>query len=522
VQHSRRDLLKISLAPATTKAALSPYVGRTERLSGRPNILFVVTDQHRGDCLGSDGNPVVRTPTFDWLARDGVRFSRAYTSTPSCTPARSAILTGLSPWRHGMLGYGQIASTYPTEMPRVLREAGYYTIGIGKMHFTCPERNYHGFHQMLLEEADRADSPDFRSDYRAWFWSEAPNTDPDATGLGWNDYRARAFVLPERFHITRWACDAATNFLRTYNRPKPFFLMLSIERPHSPYDPPSRMMRQYADVAIPAAVVGKWAERYRPLSGPGYDIWHGDVGAKQVRQSRQGYYGSVSFVDEQLGRVFEMLQKRGWLEQTLIVHSADHGDMLGDHFLWRKCQPYEASARVPLLMRWPQGIVPTTRGQIVSRPVELRDILPTFLDAAGIMSHVQFDGRSLLGLVSGRDTQWRQYIDLEHDICYGPDNHWNALTDGKYKYIFHAQDSEEQLFDLDRDPHEQSDLAPYPAYEDQLRHWRQRLIDHLSERGEPFVKNGKLSVRSKRFLYSPNYPGCKGPPTFDKRDVFVE
>jgi len=145
-------------------------------------MLLLMADQHRADCLGADGNPVIHTPNLDRLAAEGARFRCAYSSTPTCTPARSALLTGLSPWRHGMLGYGRVAEKYPLEMPRALREAGYYTLGIGKMHYH-PQRNPHGFHQVLLDESGRAESPEFRSDYRAWFCSEAPGLDPDATGI---------------------------------------------------------------------------------------------------------------------------------------------------------------------------------------------------------------------------------------------------------------------------------------------------------------------------------------------------
>jgi hypothetical protein len=117
-----------------------------------------------------------------------------------------------------------------------------------------------------------------------------------------------------------------------------------------------------------------------------------------------------------------------------------------------------------------------------------------------------------LDLARGKIEGWRAYIDLEHDICYSPENHWSALTDGSRKYVFHARDGQEQLFDLEHDPHELNDLASDSAFETELRRWRSRLIDHLAIRGEPFVKDGKLALRPDRFLYSPNYPGCSCHP----------
>ena len=505
---SRRDVLKMGLSAAVMSSATGGF-RRASKTTEKPNIILLMADQHRGDCVGADGNQTIRTPNLDGIAREGVIFRRAYSSTPTCIPARSALLTGLSPWHHGVLGDGRVAEKYPVEKPRVLREAGYYTIGIGKMHWH-PQRNSHGFHKVLLDEAGRAESPDFRSDYRSWFASQAPNLDPDATGIGWNDYRAKAYVLPEELHPTHWTGETAVRFLKTYNRREPFFLKVSFHRPHSPYDPPERFMQLYADADLPKAVVGKWAQRYAKRSGKSYRIWHGDLGGEQVRRSRQGYYGSVSFVDEQIGRILEALAQRGWLDQTLIIYTADHGDMTGDHHLWRKSYAYEASARIPMLMRWPEDLLSAPRGQVSMAPVELRDILPTFLDAASAPGAEKLDGRSLLSSIRDEGAKWREYIDLEHDVQYSPANHWNALTDGHDKYIFHARDGEEQLFDLDVDPGELNDLASDPAHQDRLRKWRSRLVNHLAERGERFVKNGTLVLRPDSCLYSPNYPRCEG------------
>jgi len=506
---TRREALKIGLGGLAAVAA-SPRAGRS-RPAERPHLLLLMADQYRGDCLGAAGHPAVRTPNLDRLAAEGVRFSAAYSSTPTCTPARSALLTGLGPWRHGMLGYGRVAEKYPSELPRMLREAGYYTMGIGKMHYH-PQRNAHGFHQVLLDESGRVESPDYRSDYRSWFASEAPNLDPDATGLGWNDYPAKAYVLPERLHPTAWTGETAVRFMETYDRPEPFFLKVSFARPHSPYDPPERLLPKYAEANIPPAAVGPWAGRYQERSSDRPDLWHGDLGREQVRRSRQGYYGSITFIDEQIGRILEALEKRGWLEQTLILFTSDHGDMMGDHHLWRKSYPYEGSARIPLLLHWPDGLGSAPRGQILGQPVELRDVLPTFLEAASAAGAEALEGRSLLALARGHTAGWREYIDLEHDICYSPANHWNALTDGHEKYIFHALDGEEQFFDLDHDPHELHDLASDPAHQSRVRKWRSRLIDHLAERGEPFVVNGQLGLRPEGMLYSPHYPGCRCHP----------
>jgi arylsulfatase A-like enzyme len=499
---TRRDLFK-RVAGAGTLAAASSQA--QPRRTMQPHILLLMADQFRGDCLGSDGNRAIRTPNLDRIAAEGVRFRCAYSSTPTCTPARSGLLTGLSPWNHGMLQMIPMAARYPVEKPRAMREAGYYTAAIGKNHYHA-QRNSHGYQQMLLDESGRVESPDFRSDYRSWFWSMAPNLDPDATGLGWNDYRARPYALPEHLHPTAWIGGTAVRFIETYNRTEPMFLKVSFERPHSPYDPPERFWRMYAAADLPPAHCGKWAEKYAPRSGPSNDIWHGDVGPAEVRNSRQGYYGSVSFVDEQIGRILESLEKKRILDETLIVFVSDHGDMTGDHHLWRKSYAYEPSARIPLLMRWPAGLVSGRRGQVLDQPVELRDILPTFLDAAAVPDPPVLDGGSLLQLAAGKTEGWRPYLDLEHGICYSPQNHWNALTDGREKYIYHAYDGTEQFFDLRRDPRELNDLASDAASAGRVAGWRNRMIAHLSPRGEAWVKNGRLVPRPQNMPMSPNFP----------------
>jgi arylsulfatase len=490
---------------AFLKSAALGAVARGVGAADRPNILLLMSDQHRGDCLGADGNRAIVTPNLDRLAAGGVRFRCAYSSTPTCTPARAALLTGMSPWGHGMLGYGKVAEHYPVEMPRLLRNAGYYTLGIGKMHWT-PQRALHGFHRTILDESGREESPGFRSDYRSWLFSEMPDANPEPTGIDWNGYAAKPFPLPERLHPTAWAAETAIHFLRDYRRPDPWFLKVSFERPHSPYDPPPRWMDRYAAAALPPARAGKWAAKYRPGDRNLADPWHGDFGPEAVRAARQGYYGSVSFVDEQIGRILETLDARGQLRNTCIIFLADHGDMLGDQYLWRKGYAYQPAARIPMLLHWPAALDGASSGRVLSQPVEIRDVLPTLLDAAGAHIPDAVEGRSLLGLARNPNRPWREWIDLEHDVVYDPDNHWNALTDGSWKYIFHANSGQEQLFDLSADPYELNDLAGQAESTDSLRKWRGRMIAHLAPRGPSWVVNGTLAVRHARQLYSPNYP----------------
>ena len=207
------------------------------------------------------------------------------------------------------------------------------------------------------------------------------------------------------------------------------------------------------------------------------------------------------------------------LENTFILFTADHGDMMGDHYHWRKGYPYFGSASIPMLVRWPKtmdhsngGKITAPRGSVKTDVVELRDIFPTFLDAANIEASDVLNGSSLLDLLTtlNASSPWRSYVDLEHDICYNVTNHWNALTDGHFKYIFRAYFGDEQLFDLDSDPDELYNLASNASYRATLLEWRSRMVKQFieEERGEDWVdkNNLQLKQRIKGQLYSPYYP----------------
>jgi choline-sulfatase len=503
---SRRRFLKgaAALTCVSTFASHDPLAAQPEK---RPNILYLMTDQMRGDCIACAGNSAIKTPNLDALAREGTLFSCAHSSTPTCTPARSALLTGLSPWHHGMLGFGEVADQYRVELPQALRDADYWTFGIGKMHW-APRRSLHGFHGTLLDETSPGRSKTFVSDYERWFKKQAPDLDPFATRLGWNDCRARVYALAEELHPTWWTGRKAVEFIETYHKPDPFLLKASFVRPHSPYDPPKRFMDMYAEDDMPDPHIGKWAAKFAEIEHPmRYNLWHGDLGLKHTRHSRRGYYASVTFVDEQIGLILQALKKRHMYDNTLIIFLADHGDMLGDHHHWRKSYPYEGSTKVPMILRWPKSMgYDNRRGTTLAHPVELRDVLPTFLDVAGADIPDHLDGMSLLNLVRDESTRWRPYVDMEHNVCYHRENHWNALTDGKIKYIYNACTGREQLFNLASDPGEIHNLAEDHARQKTLKDWRNQLVRHLEERGKPFVSDGELLRRPQGLLYSPMYP----------------
>ena len=199
------------------------------------------------------------------------------------------------------------------------------------------------------------------------------------------------------------------------------------------------------------------------------------------------------------------MKEKGIDANALIGYTAEHGDMLGDHHHGRKTYPYEGSTHIPYIVKWPETYS-VAKGNNVEAPVELRDFLPTFIEAAGGQVPEQMDGASLLKLVDGREDGWRKYIDLEHSTCYSDDNYWCALTDGNIKYVWRFRTGEEELFDLINDPGELRNVATNKKYKKQLEELRQAMTAHLSERGEPYVKNNKLQMFDQTILYSPLFP----------------
>jgi arylsulfatase A-like enzyme len=411
----------------------------------------------------------------------------------------------MSPWGHGVLGYAAEAKRWPFEKPRALHDAGYYSVSIGKNHFT-PMRNTHGYDRVTLY--DGTPESDQIDDYGQWLRKTAPAVDEHSTGLGWNDRAGKPWPHDDALHPTHWTGQQAVDFLNGFRDAKSFYLKVSFHRPHSPFDPPMKWFDYYAKLDLPGANVGSWAEDWfgsfkapQPPSAP-----RAALSKEEIRNSRQGYYGSISDVDEQIGRIMDTLKTNAMLENTLIIFISDHGEMVGDQHLWRKSYAYEGSSRIPMIVRWGSQMFDAKRGQVLPQLTELRDVLSTLLDAAGVSVPAHVEGKSLLKLIQGKTEDWRTQLDLEHSMCYFNENQWTALTDGKYKYIYHAFNGKQQLFDLDQDPNELNDLAQEPAHAGLRDRWRSKMVEHLSVRGSRWVLNDDLVLRKKAIPYGGNFP----------------
>lgn len=457
----------------------------------RPNVLLITADQWRGDALSGAGHPVVRTPYLDEVAARGARFDRAYSATPSCIPARAALHTGLSQRSHGRVGYQDgVAWDYPVTMAGEFGRAGYQTRAIGKMH-VHPARNRIGFDEVVLHDGylhfarDRRRDPRLHDDYRAWLARQTgnPGADEAALGLQCNSVVARPWDGPEALHPTNWVVTEAVDFLYRRDPTAPFFLNLSFHRPHPPYDPPAWAFEQYLSAPPYEPVVGDWTDAYAG--------WRDDSRADAniavydpvtAHRARAGYFGHMSHIDAQVNYLLEVLAEFGELDDTWICFTSDHGEMLGEHHMWRKAYPYEGSSRVPLLLAGP-GL---PGGVVSDEVVELRDVMPTLLAAAGVEPPT-VDGRNLLPLAHGGSGGVREYLHGEHQL-FGQSMHW--ITDERHKYVWLSGDGREQLFDLRADPSECRDLAAAdPAG---VARQRARLVAELDGRPEGYVDAGRL------------------------------
>ncbi len=475
----------------------------------QPNVLLIMTDQQRWDTLGCCGNRAIETPNLDWLAAMGTRFTVAYTPSPSCIPARSCLLTGMDPWNTGILGMGrgqrEMGVNFAHTLPGELAQAGYHTQGVGKMHF-YPQRSLNGFHHTVLDESGRAHDPGFESDYKQWFdRNKTGDYGISDHGVDWNSWMARPYHAPEFLHPTNWTVNESIKFLRERDPGKPFFLKTSFARPHSPYDPPQYYFDLYMNRDLPEPAVGDFAGMYDvPQDAVRPDAWRGVRSPEEIRRARAGYYGSITQIDQQIGRLLTFLRKSGLLDNTLIVFTSDHGDMLGDHHLWRKTYAYEGSAHVPLIVRLPQSAGASR--PVVEQPVCLQDIMPTILDALGLPVPETVDGASLLPVMRDGGAPWRQFVHGEHSTAYAEEQEMQYLTDGAMKYIWFPRTGVEQLFDLSGDPYELRNLAPHAAHGDDLRRWRARLVHILAARDAGLTDGDNLVCQKGRpYLVSPMY-----------------
>lgn len=508
----------------------------------RPNILVFCTDQQRSDHLGCADHPVLQTPHLDALAARGVRFTNCFTSYTACMPARGSMLTGLSHRAGGMRSNGVgLPPTIPT-LPGLLRDAGYRTHAVGKLHLRpwhAPEcgdprtwetpadnperilhwrdgnltqspRDYHGFETM---EQAIGHVTDMQGDYRVWLDQNYPDAaqhffppEPADQFRAPDGAPAWDIAAPEEAHYNNWIADRTIAFLREADREQPFFLWCSFPDPHAPFASLERWAKVYRDTdfEVPDVEVEAVPERLPQdlLEARG----GADAFSKRARayhQRMREYYvqtfGMISHVDEQIGRVMAELKLSGMEEDTVILFVSDHGDQLGEHgFMHKGYWPFDGNARVPFILAGPGVDQP---GRTEDSVVSLLDMVPSLLDAAGVAGpedpQVNDRFREQVGILPDSlpgESLWRCVRDASTKPTRGcalvetDDEHvkstdllqMRVLVTDEYKLGHYSPSGEVVLFDRRADPAERNNLANHPDHAKTLSRMLTRLTVEIN------------------------------------------
>ena len=313
------------------------------------------------------------------------------------------------------------------------------------------------------------------------------------SGVMHNDYTARPFHLPENLHHTTWTINQALSWIEQRDEGRPFFLVVSFLAAHPPLIPPSCYFDRYIRTGVPDPFTGDWATPPENDGiGMGQSASKVNLKGEALLSARAGYYGLINHLDDQLNRLLNPVTgiQRLTGDNTAVIMTSDHGEMLGDHYCWGKLLPYEGAARIPLLISAPERVGIRT-GNVIDRPVGLEDIMPTVLEMAGLEIPDSVDGSSLLPLLrddGDATSRWRTHIHIE----YAAPSKFHALTDGREKYVWFSEDGREQLFDLTNDPGECHNRANDPEWAESAGRWRRLMVEELTGRPEGFTDGNAL------------------------------
>ncbi|MBT5831698.1 MAG: sulfatase-like hydrolase/transferase [Candidatus Latescibacteria bacterium] len=460
----------------------------------RPNILLIYTDQHRWDAMGVNGNPDVQTPNMDRLANEGVNFDHYFIQNPVCMPSRVSFLTGQYPSTTGITHMGVPVPEDFVTLPKMLRNSGYHSANIGKLHFLPhANRNHSEVHPDYgFDHLEISDEPGpYEDAYRAWVRKVAPDQlDHLSVGLPpaaeqWykmmrvNDtvhhpeerFPKRPIEFPgkDEFTHTAWVADRSIQYMKERAQSgSPFMCIAGIYSPHSPWVAPKRFLDLYdPDKLTLPSFPPEVDEKRKPDH---YDD-------AELRLAQQGYYGMVSEVDHHVGRMLDTLEELGLSDDTIVIFTSDHGEWLGEHLKYGKGYPgHDCVSRVPMLMRVP-GV---EGGKRVSHLVEGVDIVPTLLELCGAPVPPHLQGTSLTSLISGDDEPVK-------DIALMEFNGWKMIRSQDYRYIAH-DDGREFLYDLNAAWGEYRDVAGDAGYVEALAKHRQLLIQRIISMERPRKK----------------------------------
>lgn len=471
------------------------------------NIIYLLTDQWRYDALGCNGAKVCRTPNIDSLAREGCRFTRAYTTNPLCSPARASILTGLYPHHHGQLAntnnFNGVFDAQVLEKKgyaEYLAKQGWNTGYCGKFHL-AGEGEYdkwffkdwrtEGEHQRYLE--GKGITYDFGiSEVQPLEWGgEAVFCGPSA--------------LSASDHHDAWVADQTIDMIERFAREDtPFLVCAGFHGPHFPYAVPE----PYCDMYDPDTV-DRWEnfdETFadKPLIQQ-KELMRWNTSHLTFRDWQKivaVYWGYCTFIDAQIGRILGKLKEMGMYEDTMLVFSSDHGDMLGGHRLFNKgFNMYEEDTHIPLVIKMPAGVkVRPECGEYVS----LVDLAPTFLEAASIAAEGSMDGSSLLSLIleDREPVAWRKWLLSQFNGYESTLVTTRMIRNDKWKYVYNPF-SVDELYDMESDPSELRNLAALPGFAHVLRRLRGTMYEILKESGDSIVELSLWQSNSYGLILSP-------------------
>jgi choline-sulfatase len=467
---------------------------------------MIMADQLATSALPFHGNPVTQTPAMSRLATSGAVFDAAYTASPLCSPARASLLTGLLPSRTGVYDN---AAEFPAAIPTLahhLRTAGYRTVLAGKMHFCGPDQ-LHGFEERLTTDIYPADfgwTPDWDhpQERPSWYHDMSSVTDAGPC-LRSNqlDYDEEVAFAAER---------SLFGHVRSRDQ-RPFCFVVSFTHPHDPYTIGRRWWDMYRDedIPLPRPLPGDQHPHERRLSA--ICAMDGEpITEDQVRAARRAYYGAISYVDDQIARLMAVLGETDRLDDTVVIVTSDHGDMLGERGAWYKMSFYEASARVPLIIWSPARFGPRR----ISAPASTMDLLPTLLDLAGDGDRDvagPLDGRSLLPHLSGSPDHDETVAEYLAEGAIAP---IVMIRRGRHKFI-HSPADPDQLFDLAADPDERVNLADDPGSAGLVGEFRRQVAARWDLAG--LDRQVRLSQRRRRAVNAALGTGTQTPWDFTPR-----
>ncbi len=465
------------------------------------NVLLITADQLRSDALGCYGNPICRTPNLDAIAAAGAIFRNSYSSNPVCVPARATITTGN--YSHVCTGTKSNGGRIKDSQPKLAEHFvanGYETYACGKLHYVPysppgEPRLLHGFQHCDLHESGRLinqfdpkgampgleDYMDYLADVGWAGYSRAH-------GIGNNDVRPCANPLPAEHCPDHWVADMTIKRLREHSAEraeKPFLIWCSFPKPHSPYDPPLDYANLYDPRELPPPAGGEadLDDRNPSLAAERVTRAMDLLSPAALQVIKSHYYGLITFQDAQIGRIMEALEAAGAADDTIVIYTADHGDMMGDFGMFFKGNFLRGSVDVPMVIKGPAVPAGGRREQLVG----LQDVLPTLTAMTGCPLDQAVHGLDLTAACQDPDAPTRElyfshYANSPHQVA--------MVTDGRMKYCYAEWGATEELYDHQDDPQELVNLAARPDAEGLLAGWREKLIAEARRWGDTDLLDG--------------------------------